>query len=134
MDTRRRMLVIYAASLGATAIVFAAASVALGARWPVSIAAWAATYALAGVALGGVIEKGGVARHAAVVAIAVQLVITVASLATTGRASVAIGVVAWIAYGVAAARCWSVRDWTGVALLPGWAWATVVLAARASAL
>ena len=122
----------YAAALAALAGAFALTHLAIGGRWPASTATWAATYALAGVALGGVVDKGGVGARAAIVALAAPLALDAAWMATAGPAALTLGAIAWLAHGVAAARCWSVRDWCGVALLPGWAWMTATFAVCAS--
>lgn len=100
---------------------------------------WTALYTLMGVALAGVITKGGTAagKRRAIGLFAAQLAANFAwsvlffRLHSPGGAMLDI-VALWLLIGLTIAAFWSVRDWTGVILLPYWAWVTFASALNAA--
>lgn len=98
---------------------------------------WMLVYVTMGVALGGVLTKGGAGVPRAVAVFVAQLIVNAAWGVIFIRFGSIVGglidlVVLWLLVGWTVAAFWSVRDWTGVLLLPYWAWATFSLAINAA--
>ncbi len=100
---------------------------------------WSLLYAMMGVALFLVLQKGwnaGGVKWAAML-FAVQLAINFAWSPVFFRChslggSLAIILALWLMIGWTTAAFWSVRDWAGAMLLPYWAWVTFATALNAA--
>jgi translocator protein len=96
---------------------------------------WSTLYAMMGVALFLVLQKGwnaGGVKWAAAL-FAVQLVLNFAWSPVFFRfhslgGSVSLIIALWLMIAWTVAAFWSVRDWAGVLLLPYWAWVTFATA------
>ena len=99
---------------------------------------WMLCHATMGIALAGVLTKAGDAgKRRAIAWFVVQLATSVAwglllfRWHSVGGAMIdAIGL--WLLTSATVAACWSVRDWTGVVLMPCWAWATFAVSLNAA--
>ena len=95
---------------------------------------WTLLYATMGIALAGVMTKVGRAgKRRAIACFAAQFTanalwsVLFFRLHSVGGAMIDI-IALWLLIGATIAAFWSVRDWTGVVLLPYWAWVTFAVA------